>query len=349
MSTYIRTGNTFRVFDSSVETFEALPVGTYRVQFSPMSGPHLDVIEDLVPPQGKTYGDHERRVQRIMRAYERFDRSMGVLLSGDKGMGKSMSVNTMASTALKDLGLPVIAVDKNFPGVAEFIDSLGEVMVIFDEFEKTFPVESEDGNAQDQFLSLFDGMSSIRRIYAITANSLQDLSDYLQNRPGRFHYHLRFDYPSVDDVREYITDEVPGVSAETIEQVALFSRKVKLNFDHLRALAFELRSGDEFQDVIGDLNIKRTDYTFFGAEIRLADGQVLKTRDHLDLFNETEVLTFYGSSRYLSLEFPTSAVAPDDGRLSIDPLSITVLEGDLDTSQVMSVTLDIQGQESFAF
>ena len=86
--TYISTGTTYRVFDESLKTYDTLPVGTYRVSFSDMSGFFLTKIEDIGPGTEKVYGNHNERIDRILRSYNSFTRSLGVLLSGDKGMGK---------------------------------------------------------------------------------------------------------------------------------------------------------------------------------------------------------------------------------------------------------------------
>lgn len=64
------------------------------------------------------------------------------------------------------------------------------------------------------------------------------LNSYIVNRPGRFHYHFRFNYPEPEDIREYLHDQLmPGYDAE-IEKIVEFSRTVSLNYDCLRAIAF---------------------------------------------------------------------------------------------------------------
>ena len=40
-----------------------------------------------------------------------------------------------------------------------------------------------------------------------------------------------------------------------INKVAAFSRKIKLNYDCLSAIALELNEGEAFEDAIKDLNI----------------------------------------------------------------------------------------------
>ena len=148
------------------------------------------------------------------------------MLSGNKGQGKSMFLRMLAARAIES-GIPVVLVSEDAEGIVDFLDTLDECLVIFDEFEKTFssgrgPLDGP--NRQNQFLTLFDGTSSVKRIYCLTVNDVQDVSHYIVNRPGRFHYHMRFDYPSPDDVREYLLDQAPHAAASEIENAALFSR-----------------------------------------------------------------------------------------------------------------------------
>ncbi|RSM68928.1 hypothetical protein DL991_40835 [Amycolatopsis sp. WAC 01375] len=129
--------------------------------------------------------------------------------------------------------------------------------VIFDEFEKIFTLSGDDEMSQTQFLGLFDGLSTTKRLYILSVNDLSRVNEFMLNRPGRFHYHLRFAYPEPETVTTYLRDQVPAISQSQIEEVVEFTRKHDTNFDHLRAIAFELCGGEEFKDVIGDLNMKR--------------------------------------------------------------------------------------------
>lgn len=105
-----------------------------------------------------------------------------------------------------EAGYPVIIVDQAFPGIASYIESIEqEVVFLFDEFDKTFG-SNHDSDPQSTFLSLFDGTSQGKKLFIITCNSLHGLNDYMVNRPGRFHYHFRFGYPTGEEIRQYLTD-----------------------------------------------------------------------------------------------------------------------------------------------
>lgn len=319
-SSYVTSGNTTRVYDSSVKTSKTLAVGTYRVMFDQMSGYSLERVSTMNADGERVYGTHSRRLDRIFATYDRFDRSLGVMLSGDKGMGKSLMLRMLAGRVQEKLGLPVIIVDANTPGIATFLDTLGESLVIFDEFEKTFPGGGgRESDAQNQFLGLFDGISTVKRLYAVTTNDIGRTNNFLVNRPGRFHYHIRFDYPTAEQVREYLEDTLPEGDAEQIEAVVHFSRRTKINFDHLRAIAFELADGSTFKEVIDDLNIKRTSDTMYKVEVLLKDGTRLHEIDHADIFSAGGVTEWYTTNGRRYFRFSVNA---EDIRVNGDKMSI---------------------------
>lgn len=304
-STIVASGGQIRLYDNSVQTFDRLPVATYAIDFSQMTGYSLRQVEPLAPGDETVYGSHAERVKRILRGYQAMNRSMGAIFSGDKGMGKSLMLRMLAEQAREELGLPTVLVQHSTPGLASFLDELGEAVVVFDEYEKVFST-TEDNEAQNQFLSLFDGLSTTKRLYVLSVNELHRVNDYMLNRPGRFHYHMRFEYPDADTVAQYLSDQVPGAEEDTIGQVVDFSRKYDINFDHLRAIAFELRLGESFDEVIADLNIKRT--TRRGedtvrAHITWADGETHTTAGHIDLFDQDSLQSIIDWDMDLSIRF----------------------------------------------
>ncbi|WNV85078.1 AAA family ATPase [Umezawaea sp. Da 62-37] len=282
-STIVVSSGQFRFYDDSVQTFDRLPVATYDIDFSNMTGYSLRQVAPLAPGEETVYGSHTQRVDRIVRAYQAMDRSLGVILSGDKGMGKSLMLRMLADKAREQLTLPTILVQHSTPGLASFLDNLGEVLVVFDEFEKVF---AED-EAQTQFLSLFDGLSVTKRLYVLSVNHLNRVNEFMLNRPGRFHYHMRFAYPEPETVATYLRDQVPGIVEAQVAEVIEFSRKYDLNFDHLRAIAFEMRMGQPFAESIGDLNIKRNGRhdTVVDARVTWQDGESEVFTGPIDLFD----------------------------------------------------------------
>lgn len=348
-NTIISTGNQFRIYDSDVVTHSALPAGTFRINFSPLSGYSLQLVDNMSVGDEKIYGEHDAKLNRIDAAYDHMNRSLGILMSGDKGMGKSLMIRMVAERFRDNRGLPVVLVDDNTPGLAEFIDTLGESIVVFDEFEKKF----RDQDDQAKFLGLFDGISSTKRVYIVTVNSMGRLNDYLVNRPGRFHYHIRFNYPTPAEVREYVHDQVPGIKKNEVDQVVLLSHRTKMNYDHLRAVAFELRLGGKFVDVIGDLNIKNTEETTYRMVLTGTDGKSYYTTCGLDYREgETQEVTFWVGPKgeYLEVEFDANDLVLMDDTLIL-PLGDAEFSGDeaLKVFQPSNIQFEIRQQNSYAF
>ena len=358
-STYVETGSRIRVYDSSVKTHASLPLGTYRVHFDAKEGFSLLRTDDLAVGGERIYGQREVKVSKIFRSYERTDRSLGVMLSGDKGQGKSLFLRMVAREAVAR-GIPVILVTEDADGIADFLDSLEECLIIFDEFEKVFPngrhLHHGEPNRQNQFLSLFDGMSSVKRIYCVTVNDVADVSRYIVNRPGRFHYHMRFDYPGPDEVRQYLSDQAPDAPASEVESAALFSRRVQLNYDHLRAIAFELNAPTaQFAEIVQDLNIKAVEPSLYRAEARFADGSSLAEETALNLFErgrDATTLELRSKQRSLAVSFcPKDLEFDEDGTIHVPLHKADVLDeyDEIPDELPVSVSLTLVGHNSYAY
>jgi hypothetical protein len=316
-STIVSSGGAFRLYGDAVQTYEKLPVATYAIAFSELSGYTLHRVEPLTSRKEAIYGNHAERVRRIASGYSAMNRSLGVILSGNKGMGKSLMVRMIAERMRDERGLPTVLVQRATPGLASFLDELGETVVVLDEFEKVFPNEGEN-EAQNQFLSLFDGLSTTKRLYVLSVNELRRVNDYMLNRPGRFHYHLRFAYPDAEAVAQYLRDQVPGIDETQVATVVDFSRRYDVNFDHLRAIAFELSLGEVFGDVIGDLNIKRSEtFTpYVEAHITWDDGETDAISGQVDLFDRDGLQSIDAWELEISLQFRVrDAVPSKDGYL----------------------------------
>ncbi len=330
----ISIGKRYEIYDDSLKAYDKLPAKTYTVRFEKMSGFFLETRTDLAVKE-KVYGIHPEKADKVFRAFTMFERNLGVILSGDKGIGKSLFARILASKAVED-GYPVIIIDQFIPGIASYIESIEqEAVFLFDEFDKTFgsirPGDNE-GDPQSGLLSLFDGTSQGKKLFIITCNNLHKLNDYLVNRPGRFHYHFRFDYPSSEEIREYLLDKLGTQYLSEIEKVILFSRKVALNFDCLRAIAFELSMGGSFETVIQDLNIINTRETVYNITLHFNGGTVMTSNYcRLDMFNKEgrEMVELYDEKgrNLVTAEFMPSACIYDPLR------SATILPAD-------SLTLD---------
>ena len=312
----INYGSNYEIYENDLKTYDELPAYTYGVKFHPMMGFSLKRIDDYTVIEDKVYGSHEVKLDKVVSSYNIFERSLGVILSGDKGIGKSMFTQMLAERMINE-GKPVIIVDTAYRGIANFIDSIDqEALILFDEFEKVFNPDNDNIEPQEALLGLFDGTSQKKRLYAITVNNLNRVNEYMINRTGRFHYHLRFGYPDASEVRAYLEDKVPTKFHNQIDNVIAFSRRIRLNFDCLRAIAFELSTGISFKEAIVDLNIldienKRYDVTITFEGEHLAP--IIVKGKFLDLFSDSQTFRTYVEHEDMDFTFdPRDLITNDD-------------------------------------
>lgn len=252
----VESGKRYRIFNNAITTYDQLPPKTYRVDYDPETR-IFSLLEahDFEIPETKIYGQHLDKVKKVLNSMDKMNRNLGVILSGDKGIGKSLFSKCLGLKARKK-GIPVILVNEYHEGIANFLEEIEQtVMILFDEYDKTF--DEKKHNCQAEMLYLFDGVSAGKKLFVITCNEIQSLSQYLINRPGRFHYHFRFLYPTADEIRDYMEDKLDKQYYDEIENVIAFSVRMNLNYDCLRSIAFELNNGLKFQEAINDLNIIR--------------------------------------------------------------------------------------------
>jgi len=288
----ICTGKEFRIYSDHLKVYDMLPTGSYIVRFNPMQGFYLEEYADIEICENKIYGVHTAKVEKCLKAFVKSNRNFGVILSGAKGIGKTLFAKLLSRTAI-ERGYPLIVIDKFVPGIVSFIEEIEqEVVVLFDEFDKTFgSIRAGDNEASPQatLLTLFDGVSVGKKLFIVTCNKLQNLNDYLINRPGRFHYHFRFECPDGDEVKEYLQDKINEEYWSEIQKVVVFSRKVNLNYDCLRAIALELQNGTTFDEAIKDLNIVNLEAMPYRLILSFTDGSKMTNRCiNINMFCETE-------------------------------------------------------------
>ena len=289
----IKIGTRVDIYNDAVTTYNELPARSYIVRFAEMTGFYLEEYSNIQVKEDKIYGEHMKKVHKVLNAYKKFDRNLGVILSGNKGIGKSMFARLLSEMAVRE-DIPIIVVDQYIPKIASYIETIDQnVVVLFDEFDKTFgdirPAEGEV-DPQAALLGLFDGVTQGKKLFVITCNDIRKLNDFFINRPGRFHYHFRFDYPSSKEIRTYLCDKLEPVHYNEIKSIVAFSRKVDLNYDCLRAIAFEINNGENFSNAIRDLNILNLAQNRYNLTIYFKNGSPMYIHNlNMDLFDNQEI------------------------------------------------------------
>lgn len=337
----ISTGNTYKIYDDSLRVYDQLPAQCYSLRFDKMTGFYLENHSDIEIKEEKIYGVHDAKVDKVLKSFELFNRSLGVILSGDKGIGKSLFAKILSVKAI-EAGFPLLIVDSYYPGIASYIEAIEqEVVVLFDEFDKTFVAKENNVDSQAEMLSLFDGVAQGKKLFVTTCNELRKLNDYLVNRPGRFHYHFRFDYPNAAEIKEYLEDKLTNQYYKEIDKVISFSKKVKLNYDCLRAIAYEINLTGSFEESIKDLNILNIDTEEYTVVLHFENGLELKENTHIDIFSDEEYeLNFYSYYEYIaSITYTPSDCRYDTfaGLNVIDGSKVSIEYGKIDEDDTQEV------------
>lgn len=257
---FYKSGNTVRIMDYDDEqVVDKLPPAIYTI-CQDLMGFHLSLVSDRFEVPSKIYGSTNNRVDKILKTYDDRSRSTGVLMSGDKGSGKTMLSSLLCNKVI-DRGLPVVLVERPYagPGFIDFLNNIGECALFFDEFGKVFSRIDEDGDeVQDQngLLSVFDGAHTIKRLILLTENETHKINDYMLNRPGRIYYHFKYSKLEEDLVREFCSaNKVPENIIEAILLRIESSRE--FSFDALKAVVEEYQRFDEDIEVVfSNLNIE---------------------------------------------------------------------------------------------
>lgn len=284
-------GNTLRIFSDDLVVEDSIPVGTYTVEFSKMSGYSLVQSRDF-KNSDKIYGDHVALVDKMIDRYTKTDRNFGAILGGRKGTGKSLSARIL-SEKLRNLGIPTILVTENTPGLPRFLQSIEQpVLILIDEFEKIF-LYDEENDDQSKFLSLFDGFASNRHFYLITINDYEMLSPYFKGRTGRFYYDISFDRLSMQEIKEYVNDNV--TETEVTDRLIALLHRLNANYDQLRAIVQELNFGESIENILRYLNIGLDDANTQDFEVifRFKSGITYHRFERVDLIKPQ--LQFYVS------------------------------------------------------
>ena len=148
MTYFIKRGTTLTTSaEGALDIRDHLPVGTYVVKFNPDMGFYLEEVADF-SLSGKIYGSTPKQAARIMTTFQSREASTGVLLTGEKGSGKTMLAKYLSIEGRKQ-GIPTIVVNQAFHGdgfnaLMQQIEQ--ESIVVFDEFEKVYDAEDQESD-----------------------------------------------------------------------------------------------------------------------------------------------------------------------------------------------------------
>ena len=256
MSYFLKSGNTYRVAsDEAMDIQRKLPAGNYVIKLNEMSGElYLEGIDNFNIPN-KMYGNCLKHTDKIIRTFMDRDNATGVMMTGEKGSGKTLLTKNVA-IQLANQGVPTIVINQPWCGdkFNTFIQNIEQpCAILFDEFEKTY-----DKDQQESILTLLDGVFPTKKLFMITCNDKWRVDSHMRNRPGRIYYML--DFKGLDEpfIREYCYDNLKDASLKNVDSmVNIGSLFAEFNFDMLKSIVEEMnRYNESPQEALEMLNAK---------------------------------------------------------------------------------------------
>ena len=129
MGWLIADGTVRRIDAESVKLSKTVPKGVWKICFNKDIGTYMDRAEVNLD-HGRIYGDSQKIANHIVGAYLKSDKTknMGVLLSGGKGLGKSLTTKLVISQLIDKY--PIILVNLATPDLATFLGEIENSVII---------------------------------------------------------------------------------------------------------------------------------------------------------------------------------------------------------------------------
>jgi len=263
---------------------ERLTPRVYSVQFNKMQGFFLKKEKSKFELPELFGSEIQRKSKKVITKFKSKSTATGILLSGLKGGGKTL-LSSLISNEMIELGYPVILVNEPFTGQGfmEFMNTLGTCVVFFDEFAKVY-VDRENNNKsiQNQLLTLIDGTMKSKKLFIFTENKSNTIDEFLIGRPGRIHYHFKFDRLTKEIQGEYIRQYIKD--PKKVEEIEDALDSVKdLTFDILSAVVDEvlLFEDQSVFELISEMNISIKDQAKLTARMFFGDTEIFNFQPNL--------------------------------------------------------------------
>lgn len=260
---WFKSGKNYTLAPVQPDITEDLPNGLFIVQMC-KEGLFLEHRPNGFEFPEKLYGMEDAFIERVVRTFEHTKDNLGVMLSGLRGTGKTVTAEMIAMK----LGLPIILITQDMPGIIDFIDAFPHpATFLCDEFEKVFHSNGNENAVQiggsserggSKLLPLMDGVmnSKHRKVFILTTNQLTVEPNLLQ-RPGRVRYLKEFSNLSRHSIEMIVDDllvrkELRDVTIEFIAQLQI------ITIDIVTTVIEEMNiHGGSPEALDGLLNVKR--------------------------------------------------------------------------------------------
>lgn len=315
-SKFIKINNQILVDQYSEDSkIDKVPNKIYTVKIDERGNFYLEYFLDKFKLPEKIYGDPVNKKKKIINTFLNRTKSLGILLTGKKGSGKTLLTMTISNELIEKYNLPVITINDSFKGESflKFINSLGECVLIFDEFSKTYRSSNEEGErGTESLLGLFDGPMASKKLIFLTENKKYSVSDYYMGRPGRIYYH--FEYPKLDYsvIEDYYKDiQIPQNVIKEIQKY--YPEIFDFSFDVLEAITKEwLLYQEPIEELVKGLNISlelgKYNYYLISSFSKRDNKKVifnpkisLSKNTTMNLCNESQAASYFTEDSFIRL------------------------------------------------
>lgn len=183
------------------------------------------------------------------------EKTIGVLLTGYKGSGKTV----MSKLIAKEANLPIIIINSNFglANISKLIKCVNKSNVCFliDELDKFSQYQRND---QSYLLNVLDGLdTTTKHMFIITANDSSVLTDYIKDRCSRIRYSKQYEKIENDMIKEIVNNRLKN--KDRIEEVIDFIVKnIKASsIDNIISFVDEINNFPQFNinELFDDMNL----------------------------------------------------------------------------------------------
>lgn len=255
MTKFIKQGNDIAILPRGLE-YDLEPGKVYDLKIREVWGRTITDFklngEMNMPPKLYQTKKDKMFTERVLQNYFRAGKNTtGVLLTGDKGTGKSVTAKIIASRA----NLPIIIINPDteenlLEGFFKEFDT--PVCILLDEVDKNFNTK--------KMLTFLDGMhKTAKKLVIMTANEEDNLSNFIKNRCSRIRYYRHYDMRN--DAKEYAELICEEKGVENKEEVVDFIiNKIKYpSIDNISSFIDEVIFTKEWnltlQEVLEFMNI----------------------------------------------------------------------------------------------
>jgi len=304
----------------------ALSPAIYKLKYDKKEGYRLEYYSQHFSVTGKNYGDINNHVDIFWNTFIKSKNSLGVMLTGAAGSGKTRVGEILSNLGI-DHGMAVVMVTEVTINIelVPFIDSLHNMVVLFDEFSKNIPMRM-----QSKMLTMFSSIGPNKKLFIITENESRSVSPFIRCRPGRIRYAVDYDRIKENVVNEYCKDH--SASSGIVEEIIkLRSKASKFTFDHLQAIVSEHieypnKTIEDLLDILNLDGLVAEDSWDLNRIFKTSDGSKWVSQDMPSSFSKDDMESkYFGARFYITRETSEK----DDQVGGADKQSIRITPKDL--------------------